>query len=366
MCTVPPQTRAIDYVTTGGTSGRPLQFYIDASRSPLEFAYLISGWERGGYRLGTPLAVLRGRAVAATRSGLHHEYDRALRQHFYSSFHLNDDELPRVMAHLRGIGPCFLHVYPSSAAALARYIQRSGTEAPGNVLGVLAESEILYPDQRTLVEAVFGRRVFASYGLTEKVAAATECEWSNDYHVWPTYGYVELLKEGGAPVTAPGERGEIVATGFMNTVVPFIRYRTGDEATYVGERCQACGREHMVISDIRGHRVQELLIAGDGSEISWTALNMHDDTFDRVVRFQFYQEEPGRAVLRLVPAAGFGASDRARIQERLSKKIDGRIAVALELVDEVALSTAGKAIYVDQRIPAARLVRESRAHAATA
>ena len=354
MCRVRPDAAGVDYVTTGGTSGKPLQFYIDGDRSPIEYAHLVSGWTRAGFSLGTPLAVFRGRIVKPTRSGLHHEYERPLRQHFYSSFHLNDEQLSRAIAHLRGIGRCFLQVYPSSAAALARYIQRAGIEPPANVMGLLAESEILYPDQRRLIEGVFGRRVFSSYGLTEKVAAAAGCEHSNDYHVWPTYGYVELLDEHGSNVTTPGQRGEITATGFINTVMPFLRYRTGDFATFVAPRCEACGREQLVLRDIRGHRVQETLVAADGSEISWTALNMHDDTFDRVTRFQFLQEEPGRAVLRLVPAAGFGPADAARIRERLAAKIAGRIDVSYVVVDDVALSTSGKAIYVDQRIPAER------------
>lgn len=352
MRRVPAHARGIDYVTTGGTSGKPLQFYIDAGRSQVEFAHLVAGWARAGFSLGTPLAVFRGRAVAATRSGLHHLYERPLRQHFYSSFHLHDDQLSLAVRHLRGIGECFLQVYPSSAATLARYIQRAGLEPPANVRGLLAESEILYPEQRRLIESVFRRRVFSSYGLTEKVAAAAGCESSNDYHFWATYGYVELLDEQGAPVTTPGQRGEITATGFMNTVMPFIRYRTGDQATLVGDRCEACGRAQLVVRDIRGHRVQETLVAGDGSEISWTALNMHDDTFDRIARFQFYQDEPGRAVLRLVPAAGFGPADAARIRQRLAAKIDGRIEVTLTVVSEVALTSSGKAIYVDQRIPA--------------
>jgi phenylacetate-CoA ligase len=120
--------------------------------------------------------------------------------------------------------------------------------------------------------------------------------------ICPTYGYFELLDEQGCPVTTPGQRGEIVGTGFINTAMPFIHYRTGDWATYIGDHCEACGREHMVIQDIRGHRTQEVLVASDGSEISWTALNMHDDTFLHVRQFQFYQEIAGKAVLRVAPA----------------------------------------------------------------
>ena len=133
-------------------------------------------------------------------------------------------------------------------------------------------------------------------------------------------------------------------------MMPFIRYRTGDWATYLGDRCRECGREHAIIRDIRGHRIQEVLIAADGSEISWTALNMHDDTFLRVRQFQFIQEKPGKAVLRVIPAAGFSQEDSARIQKNLGYKLDGRITFDIKLVDSIELSPRGKAIYVDQRI----------------
>ena len=148
-----------------------------------------------------------------------------------------------------------------------------------------------------------------------------------------------------------GQRGQIVGTSFINTVVPFIRYRTGDYATYVGDHCEACGRQHTIIRDIRGHRTQEMLIAADGSEISWTALNMHDDTFLHVGQFQFRQDTPGRAVLRVVPAEGFGDEDQQRIQHSLGHKLDGQVTFAIELVDAIPLSACGKAIYVDQHIP---------------
>jgi phenylacetate-CoA ligase len=144
-----------------------------------------------------------------------------------------------------------------------------------------------------------------------------------------------------------------VGTGFINTVMPFIRYRTGDYATYVGDRCEACGRAHPIIRDIRGHRTQEVLIASNGSEISWTALNMHDDTFIHVRQFQFVQEKAGQAVLHVVPAQGFSDEDAARIQRNLGRKLDGQLSFTIELVDVIPLSARGKAIYVDQRIPSA-------------
>jgi phenylacetate-CoA ligase len=204
------------------------------------------------------------------------------------------------------------------------------------------------------VETVFGRRLFSCYGLTEKVVAAAECEHSTNYHVWPTYGFFELLDDKGSSITEPGKRGEIVGTSFINDIVPFIRYRTGDYAMFIGDACKECGRVHPVIADIQGHRIQENLVASDGAPISWTALNMHDDTFVNVQQFQFYQDTPGRALLRIVPSRGYGDNDKERIKHRLQQKFDHRLHLDFEVVASIVLSHSGKAIYVDQRIQGPR------------
>ncbi len=351
MLTVSPENPNADYCSTGGTGGIPMDFYIDVDRSPVEYSYLIASWERVGYKIGMPMAVLRGRIILPDRSGLRHEYDPILRLHYYSSFHISDENMARYLEHIATIGPCFLHVYPSTVSALARFILRSGVNVPPNINGIIAESEIVYSEQRKMVEDVFKCSYFACYGQSEKAVLAAGCEHSNDYHVWPTYGYFELLDEDGNLVTTPGERGEIVGTSFINTVMPFIRYRTGDWATYVANRCDACGREHTIIRDIRGHRTQEVLIAADGSEIPWTSLNMHDDTFNHVRQFQFLQEKPGQAILRVVPADGFAENDAERIQRNLGRKLDSQLTFSIELTESIPLTPGGKAIYVDQRIP---------------
>lgn len=350
MCTKSVKNLDVDFGATGGMSGIPLHFYLNASRSSVEYAYLTASWERVGYTVGAPMAVLRGRTVRIDRDGLYHEYDPILRHHYYSSFYMSDENMARYLEHIAGIGPCFMHVYPSCVVALARFIRRKEAQVPRNVRGIIAESEIVYPEQREMVEDVFRCRLFSCYGHSEKLVLAAGCEQTNDYHVWPTYGYFELLDEDGNPVTVPGQRGEIVGTGFINTVMPFIRYRTGDWATFVGNRCEACGREHIILRDIRGHRVQEVLIAADGSEIPWTALNMHDDTFLRVRQFQFVQEKPGQAVLQVVPAEGFSEIDASRIRRNLGRKLDSQLTFTVELVDAIPLTARGKAIYVNQQI----------------
>jgi len=338
----------VDYITTGGTSGVPLTFYINAGRSQIEYAYLVDGWKKAGFKLGDIKAVLRGR-VTTEKNGDNRSYDPIFKEHYYSSFHTSDSDMASYINHLKSLKRCFLHVYPSSVYQLARYIKKNNIKIT-NVQAILAESENVYPEQRTFVESVFNCRYFSSYGHTEKLVAAGECEYSSNYHVWPTYGYFELIDEQGEVITEKGQVGEIVGTGFMNTVMPFIRYKTGDYAEYVSDHCDKCKRNHLIIKNIRGHRIQEHLVAVDNSLISWAAVNMHDDTFDDVLKYQFYQDTPGKAIIKVVVNKGFTDIQKDRIEKNIGQKLDGRVIVKVENVENIELTERGKSVFVDQRI----------------
>jgi len=342
MCIGPVTNRDIDYTSTGGTSGTPLHFYMNAGRSAIEYAYLTTSWERAGYKLGMPMAVLRGRIVEPDKNGLRHEYDPILRHHYYSNFHMTNENIQLYLEHIRTIGPCILHAYPSSAHAVANYIIKTGQPAPQNVNGILLESENVYPDQIIDIEKTFAAKTFSCYGHSEKLILAVQCEHTRDYHVWPTYGYFELLDADGEPVRKAGQEGEIVGTGFINTIVPFIRYRTGDYATYVDERCRACGREHTLITDIKGRWPQGWLVGIDGAVVSMTALNVHDDTFQNVREYQFHQSTPGKATLCVVPIITLDENERNRIVANMNKRLQGQVVLDLEICTELIKTARGK------------------------
>ena len=136
----------------------------------------------------------------------------------------------------------------------------------------------------------------------------------------------------------------------MNTVMPFIRYKTGDYAEYVSDHCRQCKRNHLIIKNIRGHNIQEHLVTNESDLIPWSAINMHDDTFDDVLKYQFYQDTPGRAIIKVVVNKGFSDIQKNRIEKNIGQKLDGRVIVSVEIVDNIELTERGKSVFVDQRI----------------
>lgn len=140
----------------------------------------------------------------------------------------------------------------------------------------------------------------------------------------------------------------------MNTVMPFIRYRTGDFAEFAGHYCESCQRNHLLIKNIRGHRIQEYLVAQDLSLISWTAINMHDDTFDDVLQYQFYQDTPGDVVIKVRVNRSFNKDKERLIIKNIGLKLKGRLTVSVLVVDSIQKTERGKSLFVDQHIRLSR------------
>ena len=149
----------------------------------------------------------------------------------------------------------------------------------------------MYPAQRTFLEEAYGCRTYAWYGHSEKCLLGGGCESSDDYHLYPEYGVLEVVDDEGTRVE-PGEVGTLVGTGFMNRAMPFLRYMTDDRATLVAEPC-ACGRAYPRLRGIEGRWHGERLFGDGGRVFSMTALNTHSAVFDNVARFRIRQERAG-------------------------------------------------------------------------
>jgi len=183
--------------------------------------------------------------------------------------------------------------------------------------------------------------------MSELAGFASYCEHADTFHHWPQSGVLELIDESGRTVCTPGESGEIVLTGFLNLVTPFIRYRTGDRAT-LGEACTRCRRPHVVLSSIEG-RLNDFLLSARRRVVSISALNFHSDEFLRVFAHQFVQDELGRVALRLVTLPGFDSADATAIRHLIEERLGPDFALAMEIVPSIARTPRGKQPLIVQR-----------------
>jgi len=343
--------------STGGTTGRPFEFLSDNSSYRMEQAFMNHQWARVGFHPMDPRASLRGRGVTNPETGNCWKYNPIHNELNLSIYEMSEDTLPMCVDACADFEIRFLLGYPSAISVLGRFLINNEDQRGRfpSLTAVFGASENLLPGQRELIEEAFGCRLFTWYGMSERVILAGECEGSNHYHCLPQYGITELIDDEGQRITEPGVEGELVGTGFINRVMPFIRYRTGDYSSWVAGHCRQCGRPYPLLKGVRGRWIQEQMLGKRAQLVSITALNMHGRVFENVERFQFFQDTPGKAELRLLPAREFGDGDLAAMRAAFEEKISGVLDLEIKVVDALPLTKRGKGIYLIQELPVATM-----------
>lgn len=337
--------RGSSYVTTGGSTGIPFGFYRDKAAFGKELASKAYQYYRVGWKEGDRQMVFRGLPIRSRNRMQFYPRFNELR---CSSYHLVPEWMEAYRRKAFEYLPEWVRCYPSSGYIFARFLQETERPFPP-IKGVLCASENLYDFQKELISKVFGARVFSHYGHYEMAVLAGYCEYNDTYHVLPQYGYAELLDSEGHPITRPGQVGEIVATSFIMRATPFIRYQTRDLAIFKGWGCEACGRPYQIWERIEG-RLQEFIVTRTGRPISMTAINMHDDIFQSIKQFQFYQDTKGVVTFKYVPKGECDATIVKDMKARLMVKLGDDMELQMEEVVEIPPSPRGKHRFLIQKI----------------
>jgi len=326
--------------STGGSSGIPITVYRSRSNEAAFLAFRTSILARIAYRpkarevMLWPDVKLGGKSIPFMRYG-----NRLV----CSVRYLTGEWILKYLDMIRNFQPEYILGYPSVLTVLSNALKHNNLPPYRGMKAAISYSENLSAWQREFMEMSFGSRVFSMYAMTERAAIAGECENSTGLHFHPLYGMMEL-KEGDHG------RKEVVVTGFTNNEMPLIRYKTGDLIGEHSEFCHACGRRHLVAGTIEG-RSHEFLVGRNGELIP--ALSSWMGTFRNVLQYQFFQKQPGKVVLNIVPAKAFSKSDHALILEEL-ERIFGQMkdAVYLEFnfVDRIPRTSSGKIKMIEQQL----------------
>lgn len=340
---------ALMYLTTSGSTGNPLGFYQDKDILMKEWAYVNHIWGRVGYKPDSSRLILRGKVFREQkRKGQSWQWDAMKRELSCNIFDMTESNLKLYCEKIEKYKPEYIHGYMSAVILLCKYIEKH--PIAHQFKGILATSETVLENQREYVENVLNARVFSFYGHSERLVIAGECEYCTEYHVEPMYGYAEIIDANGNIITEPGVEGELVTTGFMNTGMPLIRYKTGDIAAWSEDTECTCGRNHKRLAYVSGRWKQDVLVNSEGALVSLTALNMHSKVFDNIVKYQFYQEEKGEAILKVVPTSEYCNEDKFEIEKQINEKTGNKIKLLVCEVEDIPLNKNGKYKIVDQRL----------------
>ena len=325
---------------TGGTTGNPIELVFDLNSHSKEWAFMHTQWKRVGYTpdqrkvtiIGVPF---QGKMELVTKvNPLHNEL-------LISPFQLNEEHFNKIIEKILNFMPSYIHGLPSCVSILADYMIKTNKKIPG-IKAVLCSSENIMNQQRSLIEQAFKARLFSWYGHTEKAVLGGECEYDTGYHIFPDYGYTELIDEKNKPVETIGSVGEIVGTSFVNMAQPLIRYRTGDLAVYKANQCSLCKRNYLIIEKVVGRRDFDILIDRNKKIIPFIALDLQKKIFCNVFQWQFIQKTPGIVQVNILANSKVSQMDLDQLGKELAKQTNERLFFNLSIVNELIKTRSGK------------------------
>lgn len=336
---------------TSGSTGKPLTVWH--SRDTLRALYGLGAtrtWGWYGMSRRDRWARIGGRLVTPVhqRKPPFWVWNAAQRQLYLSSYHLAPDLIPFYLDALRHYRVVTLDGYSSSIHALARCaLELDRRDLRMKV--AITSGEPLLDYQREAITEAFQCPIQETYGMAENVAAASSCR-AGRLHQWPEVGIIEVCS--GAELVPAGSSGDLVCTGLLDPDMPLIRYRVGDRGSLPSDTslCE-CGRTLPALNRLEG-RADDVLFTPDGRAVGRLSPVFKGALAIREA--QVVQDHLDLVRIRVVPAPGYGASDRDALIRALRDHM-GDVRVVVEVVEVIPLGANGKLRTVICQVPADEL-----------
>ena len=327
---------------TSGTTGTPLSIYQSRIAVRQWYALFEARWRRWyGLSRHDRWAIMGSQLVTpfAQREPPFWVQNVAFHQLYLSCYHLSPEFIPAYVRAIRQHRPRYMWGYPSAMHTLAELALGQGLELP-SVQIALSNGEPLYDFQRETLARAFQCPVRDTYGMSEMVAAASECEHGR-LHLWPEAGVVEVWSEEADEPVPAGQIGRLICTGLINADMPLIRYELGDRGALASpsEQC-TCERTLPLLASVEG-RLDDVVLTPDGRRVG----RLLAPTFKSgmpVREAQIIQEDLSRVRVRYVPAPGSTPRLGEEIVQRLRQRLGDEMEILTEPVDRIPRGPNGK------------------------
>ena len=238
----------------------------------------------------------------------------------------------------RKVKPTLLFGHAHSLYILAEYIQTLAIDVI-QPKGIISTSMMLLPNERALIENVFGCKVTDRYGCEEVSLIGCECKVHNGMHMNIEHLVIEFLGDDGTSVKA-GETGNIVVTDLMNKAMPFIRYKVEDVGIPLERQC-SCGCNLPLMGKVAG-RVADFLIKKDGTRVA--GISLIENTLTKmpgIDQMQIVQDDRLTLKLNLVPGLMYTSETELELLSYFKTVFDG-IDIILNKTDGIQPEKSGK------------------------
>lgn len=333
--------RNCDLVTTGGTSGRPLSLYLPKSRFVEELATLHFTWSKVGYSFSSR-AVIRNEKLPDGKDFIINPISK---EYIFDGFKLNDDYFEVIFKTLKRKNIKYVHGYTSNLFLFGKFLIEKNKDY-SFIKGLFTTSENLTPLMESFFENTLKIPHINFYGHSEKLVFGAFCKDTSNYHIDSFYGYTELLNDE----CCESDYGEITGTTLHNLNMPLLRYKTGDFAERSLSNCTACGFSGLILKKIHGRWDGSRIYNKDGTFVTTTALNLHNDIYYKIDGIQYYQDKKGVLVVRVKKRKNFDESAQILLENTIRQKFNSDLELNLVFVEELEKQPNGKFLLLISKV----------------
>ncbi len=215
---------------TSGASGQPFIFSKDKFTHALTWSVIMDRFSWFNLNFNTTKQA-RFYGIPLDKKGYYIEKikDFISNRYRFNVFDLNNDALENWLTDFKKKPFVYMNGYTSPMVQFAKYLQRKKIVLKSicpTLKACVVTSEMLFDDDKQLMETQFGVPIINEYGASELDLIAFE-NTQNEWIVNSETLFVEILDENNH-VLPYGEEGRLVITSLYNKAQPFIRYDIGD------------------------------------------------------------------------------------------------------------------------------------------
>ena len=328
---------------TSGSSGDPFIFAKDKWSHALTWAIIMNRFSWYNIDFNSSKQA-RFYGIPLDKKGY---YKERLKDWFghrfrFSVFDISDTAFDTCLHKFKTTSFIYINGYTSPIVQFAKYLNRNGvilTDICPSLNVCIVTSEMLFDDDKQLIEQQFGVPVVNEYGASELDLIAFQ-NTANEWQINSETLFVEVLDENNN-VLPYGEEGRIVITSLYNKAHPFIRYDIGD----IGILSKKSTTKKPILESLIG-RTNDIAILPSGKKAAgltfyYITKSIIED--DGIVK-EFIIEQLRKDLFKIsyVSSAILSKEKIATIKKEMEHYLESGIDITFERCDVLERSKSGK------------------------
>lgn len=250
-------------------------------------------------------------------------------------FDLNSKTIAFYVKQIDQFKPAYIRGYTSGVFEFAKLMDENNLNFKNpNFKVVVVTAEVLWPNQRLLIEKIFKCKVANEYGSSELGLIGLECP-KGSMHINEETVYVAVDRDNN-----------LISTEIFNDRNPLIKYQNLDQILVYDNFCD-CGRTSRIITEVNG-RTTDFILCPDNSKINSIKMGhlfdsiLNHPSFPKCIKqFKVYQDK-FKLIVNIVPGKSYTEEVTVMIRKLIGDQISKDLEVEIILVEKIELEKSGK------------------------